>query len=268
MSVCSDRATDFLCQLRRHTLQHYGQHRGGILADADLQRELRGAIQRHWTRTNRHDLDDALLDAMPVTWGPAAVRRFLAVPRCTNTASLYVFLLLDALVYFATVKVVRFLQRKYATRPADEDERFPQRHLRRHWRSVPLWVAFVVTLVAVKISFRLLRRWMEEPHSVLTLCITGYLFVYTYLDSLVPAQDVLRSCARHSRVAVNRHRHYRKRTWVSSCGSGCCSARCSCSCWWDDVGTRPARWPWWWPDIENASHGCATPGGSIGSICT
>jgi hypothetical protein len=44
---CNHRAvTDFVCQLRRHTLHHYGQHDGGLLADPGLQDMLRATVDR------------------------------------------------------------------------------------------------------------------------------------------------------------------------------------------------------------------------------
>ena len=38
--------------------------------------------------------DDAQLDALPLKRGPAWMRRLISVPRCTNSLSLYMFMLL------------------------------------------------------------------------------------------------------------------------------------------------------------------------------
>ena len=50
---------------------------------------------------------------MPITTGPKAVRRFLSVPRCTNTLSLYLFFIADALICNGSIKVMRSLVRRW-----------------------------------------------------------------------------------------------------------------------------------------------------------
>lgn len=194
---------DLLCQLRRHTIAHYGQHQlhGGLLSDPALQDALRAVIDEYRLHTGKKGFDDAYVDCVPTTRGPRAVRRFLAIPRCTNSLSLYLFFAVDALVFVAFVKIMRYIQRHHMKPPSEwveDDEKEMQRTQfykqaqdwsKKHWDDIPFLFAFLATLVVVTLTFFVLHRvadWIEEPHFLLTFMITMYLFAYKHLDSLLP----------------------------------------------------------------------------------
>ena len=183
---------DFVCQLQHHTIENFGQHKlhNVLLADPVLQDALRQAVNTARTKAGRTDFDDAYVDAVPFRWGPPAVRRFVAIPRCTNSLSLYVFLCVDAFLYVLTVKLMRLIQKRHMKRPLPEEgESRWKRWQREHWDDIPYLAAFVITIVGVTVTFKVLHHfvtWIEEPHFLLSLSITAYLFAYKHLDSLLP----------------------------------------------------------------------------------
>ena len=183
---------DFVCQLQHHTIQNFGQHKRhhGLLADPVLQDALRQVVNTARTRAGRTDFDDAYVDAVPFRWGPPAVRRFFAIPRCTNSLSLYLFFCVDAVLFVLTVKLMRLIQMRHMTRPLPEEgeSRWKQWY-REHWDDIPYLAAFVITIVGVTVTFHVTHRivaWIEEPHFLLSLSITAYLFAYKHLDNLLP----------------------------------------------------------------------------------
>ena len=181
-------STDFIEQLRRHTIQHYGQHRlhNGLLSDPQLCEALRCVVEGF--RAQRPDpcaYDDAYVDAVPSTRGPAWLRRAISIPRCTNSLSLYLFMVVDALVFVGTVKVARALvERRRRSLPHDTDD-----WLVREGALIVRVCGFVVTILVNWLLFRLLHRrwdWIEEPHLLLTVTLALYLLAYIYLDHVVP----------------------------------------------------------------------------------
>ena len=91
------------------------------------------------------------------------------MPRCTNTLSLYLFLVVDALVYNSSLYALRWwwARRKPNWNPP--------------LKTGPEWGALVVTMVLVTVFFKALHRQVpgiEEPHALLTMCINAYMFVY------------------------------------------------------------------------------------------
>lgn len=126
--------------------------------------------------------DDAYVDAVPTTRGPRWLRRWLAIPRCTNSLSLYLFFLVDALVFVSALKIARFVLKKAAEGSTGEEWWVKKRE------TLARICAFVPTFLLVFVFFKLLHRkwtWIDEPHTLLTVTITLYLFAYTYLDSII-----------------------------------------------------------------------------------
>jgi hypothetical protein len=106
---CADDARDIVCQLRRHTLDHFGQHamHAGILSDPRIIQGLRDLVDQYRRTHPAWEGDNAALDAVPTTMGPRWLRRIVSIPRCTNSLSLYLFLLIDAVVCISLLKLSR-----------------------------------------------------------------------------------------------------------------------------------------------------------------
>jgi hypothetical protein len=176
---------DFVEQLRRHTIEYYGQHaqHKGLLSDPELQAALRTVIGYSRRTLGRSNFDDAYVDAVPFEFGPAWMRRFVAIPRCTNSLSLYMFLVADVLTFLASIKLARFVVRRWI-KPETDDGDGPWYHT-----VLPRLMSFPITIGAITLMFYLLKRkwsWIEEPHLLLTVTITLYLVGFTYLDKYVP----------------------------------------------------------------------------------
>ena len=138
---------DLLSQLTQHTVQYHG----GILQDTEVRAGIRSVLRQ------RSD------DVEYVELGR------LSVPRCTNTLSLYLFLMVDALVYNSSLYALRWW---WARRKPNWEPPL---------KTGPQWGALVVTMVLVTVFFKALHRqvpWIEEPHALLTMCINAYMLVY------------------------------------------------------------------------------------------
>lgn len=197
---------DLLCQIKRHHVENYGQrnlhdnllsHRGGALRTAIT--EAVAEARRGWTAPDGTPAvwkgDDALLEKAWLPIGPPALRRELAIPRCTNCVSLYVFMVLDFVVWLAVLKVVRRLG-LWAVPPRRGDEEsaggwWPRTATFLDGRRglVEQGVSAVVTQLLVTLIFKGLVRWqpyLEEPHLILTVTLTAYLAASTFGDGLIP----------------------------------------------------------------------------------
>ena len=178
---------DIVYHLRRHAIPNLKN----FLADEGVQTQLR-EIVREWRRSQQEGSDPPPVAGwMRRAW--AWLRDLLRVPPCTNSVSLYLFFLTDAIMFVLCVKLGRFLLR-LALQPHARDrdakkEVAAEPWWKRHIEHVPRLVAFPGTIVVVWVVFRLMHRWkpwIEEPHTLLTLALTGYLFAYTYLDAVIP----------------------------------------------------------------------------------
>lgn len=117
--------------------------------------------------------EDARLDAAWLgEFAPDLVRRWLAVPRCTNTLSLYLWLLVDLSVQVAVQFALRRLMTVHWRPPSLSDEK---------WIFLTtLCLSFAVTTVV----FRGLQHWahpsIAEPHLLLRLLVAGWFYVVTH----------------------------------------------------------------------------------------
>lgn len=165
---------DLWCQLRQHTIPHFGDllFKGDAGADA-----LRTAIKdltARWSEAN----DGATWPGDPVPpqgfW-----RELIHIPRCTDVRSLYLFLLLDTVCWLLVVKIVRWLV--YCLWPPS-----PNAALRVR---VVNYTSLVVGAVLCSYLMVLLGRRMPgvtEPHLFFTLALTAYLYLANQVDVLVP----------------------------------------------------------------------------------
>jgi hypothetical protein len=207
--VCDDAIKDtdldFLCQVKRHLIQNFGQRNKhpNLLSHGDgaLRRTITDAIttaRNDWALRTGTEWrgDNALLEKAWLTKGPDWLRELLAIPRCTNCASLYMFLFIDFVLWLIAIKCIRWLL-QWAVPPRREDEKDDEHAARTGWMTVvdnrraliEQGLSAVVAMVAVTLVFRALVRWkpyFEEPHMILGFTITAYLAASTFGDTFVP----------------------------------------------------------------------------------
>ena len=188
---------EFVRQLRRHTIQHFGQHRRhrGVLSDPEVVTKLGDVIDAYRRGNPKWNGNDATLDGVPFRHGPAWLRRAGAIPRCTNSLSLYMFLVLDAFLCILCLKLIRAAFRKLLP---EFMEHGTETVLGSAWlgsflsaqrQNLPFVVAVCITLLTVVAMFHVIHHyipWIEVPHLLLTVVITLYMFAYTSLDHVIP----------------------------------------------------------------------------------
>ena len=187
--------TDFVCQLRRHSLHAYGQHRGGVLSSDRAQAQ--GAAAR--PRPAADALRRAAATAVPPDWtgddwvgevtllpatAPRALQTLLTMPRCVGTANLFVYFLLNGVLVLLLTRVVRLA---LAAAAPDFAAGVPQVHRPvRNWlasRQQMLVVTPAVCLGAALLQPALLHvigrwvPWVEAPPTLLTVAMVLYGFV-------------------------------------------------------------------------------------------
>jgi hypothetical protein len=188
---------EFVHQLTRHNIHRFGQQpkHGGVLADPRVVQQLANVIDAYCHRHPEWKGDDAILEAVPFLWGPKWFRRSVAIPRCTNSLSLYVFLIMDALVCITAVKLARASLNRWCPHFMENGtdtflgSTVLGAFITEHRRHLPFVIAVLVTIVVVLVMFHFLHKfipWVDSPHLVLTVVITLHLFAYTSLDTLLP----------------------------------------------------------------------------------
>jgi hypothetical protein len=141
-------------------------------------------------------LENPILDSsrLPDTWNKW-IRTNLSVPRCVNSVSLLIFMVVDILVWIVLLKVIRWMvQKKYGQIPADQDTDTPkEREALKARRNTRWWILFASsTLLAIVVCtglFSLLHArfpYIEEPFLVLTVVITLYMAASEQLDTFLP----------------------------------------------------------------------------------
>ena len=170
---------DLVCQLKRHHILNFGQ-RNGILTEDELRTSIRSFTEKY-KNLNAWKGDDTTADgSLLPRWLPAIVRNKLLIPRCMNTRSVYVFLVLDCLLVYLFVKTARLCARKiHGPKEKEED----------NWREVIIKVCAVTAVaVSIKVVFEVLHwqwKWIEKPHLVFTVIVTAYLFGSRF-DAITP----------------------------------------------------------------------------------
>lgn len=178
------------CLFRRHHLEGYGQWGGDMLLNQRGVREgieavlQRAAIALQTEKTtggppSPWTPEDALLDVsgLPPSF-PAVLRRMFAVPRCTNTVSLYLYLVLQIfLQLYVHTFIRRTIQHTAATPTGGEN----------YWQRAiasPVVVALIAAVVAATLSqltFLLINRtllpFVSEPNMLFNIAFAASLAI-------------------------------------------------------------------------------------------
>ena len=193
--VCADLTRDLLCQLRRHAVENFGQasHGHNLLGpiDSAVRRDITRAVEAakaRWAADHGgrpRTGDDLVADWKQLRALPLWMRRLLHVPRCTSTMSMYVYMLLDVVVWLAVTKVMRYVM----------EEHYPDRGTeRQRWWFLMLFSAVAGGLLCSLLFVAVHRHWdfLDEPHFVLTAVVAGYTVLCAEIDGLVPNVPVTR----------------------------------------------------------------------------